>query len=483
VAVGLAGFCSGVSAADRMSAPPGADEKKTQYDLSANPFFLPEGRNLGDTFPLYKDGTWHLFCMWMPRFGHFASRDLVHWEKRPETPFGGATGTVIEHAGKFYMFFTGGGQTVHLATSDDLDRWALHPNNPVLDGDDQRYERRNFRDPFVFFNEEEGQWWLLIGTRQMHQPGQRAGCVGLAKSKDLLHWELAEPLWAPQIGPHTDCPQVIRHRGKWYLIYLQRHTRYRVADSLAGPWRRPPIRDLGSRMAAAGSRPASDGKRWISFPFVVTPKEPHELAPWGYGGPLAVPRQWDLLDNGTISLRPADEIVQAMHALPANPHGPLQGAEQLIGRWKLTGGHTAHSENPSGGTLLLKDVPANAYFETEVTLDTEDTEAHVLLSADPGLTRGYQLSLCPRTDLVRLRAISYWDTDRVLEAVSLSLEPQRPIKLRIFRSGTILDVFIDDRTTLTHRLYQYHEGHWLLEFRDGGGTFSSMKIRRLESPR
>jgi len=69
-------------------------------------FYLPEGQPCGDTFPIYKDGTWHLFCLRMPGFGHFVTRDLVHWENRPFLPFGDCTGTVVEHQGKYYLFYT-----------------------------------------------------------------------------------------------------------------------------------------------------------------------------------------------------------------------------------------------------------------------------------------------------------------------------------------------------------------------------------------
>jgi len=444
-----------------------------------NPFFIPEERPFNDTFPIYKDGIWHLFAMWIPRFGHFASRDLIHWEKRPETPFGGATGTVIEHDRKFYMFYTGGHQTVHLATSDDLDHWTLYPDNPVLDGDDQTYSRENFRDPYVFFNHEEGQWWLLMGTREMHQPGQRAGCVGLAKSRDLLHWELAPPFWAPKIGPHTDCPQVVHEDGLWYLLYLQRHTRYRVSESLKGPWRRPLMRDLGGRFASANSRPASDGKRWISFPFVATPEQPQDYAPIKYGGELAIPRQWDFHADGSIALRPPDEIIRAMHSLPDEPHPLLHDARTLIGQWELSDGNKARSTSPAGGTLLLSDCPANFYLETDVTLDNADMAAHIILHATQDMTSGYQFSVRPRTNQITLRPLSYWDGDPPLEVVPVSLEPNRPIKLRLFRHGAILDVFIDERTTLTRRLYENQDGHLVLEFRDGSGTFSNLLIRRL----
>ena len=453
----------------------------SSFPTAPNPFFLPEGRPFGDTFPFFKDGVWHLFAMWMPHFGHFISRDLVHWEKRPPTPFGGATGCVVEHGGQDYFFYTGN-QNICLATSTDLEQWTQHPGNPVVSGDNKLYVTADFRDAFVFFNQAERQWWMLFGTRQPDRPAQRGGCVGVAKSPDLLRWRLAPPLWAPDIGPHTDCPQVIQHSNRWYLIYLQRHTRYRVADSLSGPWRRPPIRDLGTKFSAAGSRPASDGRRWVSFPFIVNVEGQTDLGQWGYGGPLAVPRQWDFLDDGSITHRPAEEIVAAMNApAPDGSRAPLEGARTLVGQWALAGGTSARSLNPNGGTLLLGDWPENFYLEADVILDAEDADFHLLFNTALDLLRGYQLSLRPRLDLADLRPISKWDIDRVLESVSVPIEAKRPVKLRVFRHGSILEVFIADRATLTHRLYSHRGGRRAgLEFRDTSGAVSNLLVRRLE---
>jgi len=471
--------------------------KKLDFGVAPNPFFVPEGGGSNDTFPIHRNGVWHLFHMRVPVIAHYTSRDLISWEERPivvapgkpgEPDHGGAlcTGCVIEHDGTFYCFYTAN-QTICLATSKDFDYWAKFARNPVLRGDDKQYERANFRDPFVLFNRHEGLWWMLFGTRLMRQPGQRAGCVGLAKSKDLYHWELAKPLWAPSIGPHADCPQLFRQGERWYLTYLQRHARYRVADSLSGPWRRAPVRDLGTMNPLAGSRPATDGRRWISFPFIGipdgTPKE-KELGIGNYkGGPLAVPRQWEFHADGSITLRPADEVIQAMHAAPGGDREPLDGARSRVGRWELPEERTARSLDPLGGTLVLPDPPLDFYFEADVSFASEETDVHLLMNSDPGLTRGYQLSLHPDRDLATLRPLSYWDgvSTRVLETQSVKLVPNRPVKLRVFRSGPILECFIDDRATLTHLLYRHNGGNLALEFRDGCGTFSDVFIRRLET--
>ena len=57
----------------------GASTDESEHSFNA--FFIPEGKPFGDTFPFYKDGVWHLFCMWMPHIGHFATRD--HFITRP----------------------------------------------------------------------------------------------------------------------------------------------------------------------------------------------------------------------------------------------------------------------------------------------------------------------------------------------------------------------------------------------------------------
>jgi sucrose-6-phosphate hydrolase SacC (GH32 family) len=72
----------------------------------------------------------------MPHFGHFTTRDLVHWEKRSPTSFGGATGCVVEHGGKYYFFYTDN-QNICLATSADLEQWTQHPGNPLVSGDNK----------------------------------------------------------------------------------------------------------------------------------------------------------------------------------------------------------------------------------------------------------------------------------------------------------------------------------------------------------
>jgi sucrose-6-phosphate hydrolase SacC (GH32 family) len=192
------------------------DEKRTEeattLSLAKTPFIFGVG-GIGDAMPFYHEGHWHVFHMQSEpvSIGHRVSRDLVNWEVRPiAIPGPMATGSVIEHKGTFYFFYTGPGQTVYLATSEDLDHWTIHENNPLVTADGKQYVGPDFRDPYVFRNEAEDCWWMLICTRVPGRHRMRSGCIGVYKSKDLLNWEAAEPLCAPETNSHHECPQVMR---------------------------------------------------------------------------------------------------------------------------------------------------------------------------------------------------------------------------------------------------------------------------------
>ncbi len=424
-----------------------------------------------------------------PLIAHHVSRDLLHWEARPNVVEPGragepdchnnATGCVVEQAGRFYLFYTGN-QNVCLATSDDLDHWSKHQGNPVVQGDDKLYERANFRDPFVFYYEPDKLWWMLFGTRTMETPGQRAGCVGLAKSKDLLNWEMQPPLWSPRIGPHCDCPQLLEAAGCWWLLYLQRNTRFRACDSPAGPYRRHATRNLGTMLAAAGSRPGFDGTRWISFPFVGRQQGESEAGDFEYAGPLAIPRQLSFSVRGGVAERPANEVLAAVRALP-DLGDPFATATPVTGQWTLSTGSRAgvESTSPAGGLLLLPALPSDVYLEFDLALPQKDSDFHLILRATPDLLHGYQLALHPRTGQASLRPISIWDIDRVMVSRSMTIPAGKLLKVRVFLAGSIVEVFLGDRVSLTARLYTRREGLTGFEFRDGVGAIRNLQWRSL----
>jgi beta-fructofuranosidase len=262
-------------------------------------FFKPRGAWCADVIPYFHDGTYHLFYLRSHRdregfgegtpWGHVTTTDFVHFEALPDALLPGTrdeqdlwpfTGSVIERHGTFHIFYTGHNphfdgtgrpvQGIMHATSPDLVHWMKDDGFPLFVADTGRYEPDDWRDPFVFWNQEAGEYWMLIAARHNSGPRHRRGLMGLASSIDLYTWTIREPFWDPGAFHTHECPDLFEANGRWYLWFSTTTlddrvaTQYRSAPSLAGPWR---VEGDGSLDGFAwyAAKTASDGKRRFAF--------------------------------------------------------------------------------------------------------------------------------------------------------------------------------------------------------------------------
>ncbi|MFQ8840385.1 MAG: hypothetical protein ACLR8P_05020 [Clostridium fessum] len=120
------------------------------------------------------------------------------------------TGSVIYGEGKYHAFYTGYcltaeyQQTICHATSEDGITWTKDAANPVITPMIELYEKLDWRDPYVFYNEEDKCYWILISARRLDMPATRRGCIVLYRSKDLVNWEYYGPLYS---AGNTNCPE------------------------------------------------------------------------------------------------------------------------------------------------------------------------------------------------------------------------------------------------------------------------------------
>jgi beta-fructofuranosidase len=153
------------------------------------------------------------------RIGHATSTDLVEWgycgvvlDASDGPAFDDLalwTGSVVQgDDGRWRMFYTGisrtGGaddQRIGAAVSDDLFSWRRE--STLLSADPRWYathpdgSSETWRDPFVFPDPDGDGWHMLITARQLGAPRLDNGVIGLARSADLVDWEIQPPLCAP----------------------------------------------------------------------------------------------------------------------------------------------------------------------------------------------------------------------------------------------------------------------------------------------
>ena len=190
----------------------------------------------------FKDGVWHLYYQYNPygsmwgnmHWAHSTSTDLVHWQQQPVALAPDAWGTmfsgscVVDHNntagfGKDAIIsmytssrptpFGGDVQAQCIAYSNDGGKtFTKYVGNPVITD-----EKKDFRDPHVFWNEEAGFWNMILAAGQEMQ---------IYSSANLKDWKY-ESSFGHEYGNHGgvwECPDLMKmkvrgtDKDKWMLI-------------------------------------------------------------------------------------------------------------------------------------------------------------------------------------------------------------------------------------------------------------------------
>ena len=238
----------------------GSGESYTPVDYQLYP--APEGGYVGDTMPFVtEDGALELYYLYDTDHNgqgyhpiyRFTTDDLVGYEddglmldyglmSDPDPALG--TGSVMQDRnGLYHLFYTGhndtgnggrGRECVMHATSTDRCSWEKHPEDTFFSP--EGYSRDDFRDPEVFWVEEDQCYWMLIAARE----SALGGVIAKYTSPDLKSWTFEGPLYAPRAQYMLECPDLFRIGDTWYLTYSwDCVTYYAMSDSMNGPFEAP----------------------------------------------------------------------------------------------------------------------------------------------------------------------------------------------------------------------------------------------------
>ncbi len=447
-------------------------------------FFTPKTGYAGDFVPFYQNGSFRLFYLHdfrnpeaygdgMPWY-RVDTKDFIHFEPEKEMLKKGGmeeqdlyvfTGSVIEKDGQYHIFYTGHNprimdrwpvQGIMHAVSSDLERWEKRPEDTFF-SDNGIYERNDWRDPFVFYNEEKTEYWMLAAARVKDGPERRRGCTALCVSKDLVSWEIRQPFWSPGLWFTPECPDLFKMGDWWYLItseFTDRNvTRYRMARSLEGPWLKPEIDTLDARAFYAAKTAASGDKRYL-FGWLTTRTGETDSGNWQWGGSLVVHELQQRAD-GTLYPKMPEPLrkVQGKAVQPAPIKSKGMGSE----------GSKTLLEGVKGGFVyeLYDELPARCRIETTFEWQSKQGEFGLLLHSDKAMDHQYMLRL--NRDEAR---ICFDGFPRGSEPVNLSQIWQKADlgskthKLTLLIEDDICVAYLDDETALSVRLYAREHHYW-----------------------
>lgn len=476
-----------------------------------NIFYKPKDGWVGDTIPFAHDGKFYIYYLHDERkgntqdeYGYRTSWNLLITEdgvnikdckvvlpvgEYDDADYACYTGSVIEgNDGNFHMFYTAQNnynpkyhrdgkplQYVAHAISTDLINWEKLPEL-TFGADERIYEPFDWRDPFVFYNEEEKCFDMLLAARLSGASEKNGGCVGLCRSYDLLHWEAKEPFYNPESYMTHECPDLFKLGNKWYLVYSTFSekfvTHYRMSDKLSGPWTSP-IEDTFDGRAFYAAKTAQVGDKRMAFAWVPTKRGESDFGQYEWGGNFIAHEINQTTDN-KLTVKPAEGLINMFNKESVN---------KKINKVEI--------ENYEGEkSYVIDGMKDTCMIEAVIEFSEGVRSFGIGLRQDSALANGYYLRFEPFYNRIvadmwprRIRGVNQWyvDGDK-----PFMVELERPfdykslkdnkVHIRVVADGSIICLYVNDITALTMRAYNLNRTNWGFFVKDGSIRVSDIHM-------
>lgn len=436
-------------------------------------FSPPEGRLNDPNGLCYWNGNWHLFYQAYPienpiaHWGHAYSPDLIHWKDLPiaiapsieERVYSGST---LIQGDSVIAMYRGVGQGEMVAISCDplLLNWRKPAANPVIEDLNPEKEQAVYArggDPFLWYSDKY-YYTVLGGYSDAGPGGKRLFAEYLYRSSDLLQWEYLHPFIDANpyafVGDDGACPYFypIGNEGKYILLHFSHKSgakylignydtqlqKFIVKDG--GNFNHGPAK--GGGIHAPSAYP--DGKGGIVVLFNTNPGIPRKD---DFSEMMTLPRllTWE---KDSLHVRPWDAIESLHRDSTHLEHIAVPANQEII------------LDKVSGNALEISmevDLGKAKTFELSLLRSPDGQEyTQIIFQRDMGRpTREYE-NYAPTSTITidnTHGSISPLFTSRPPETAELPFAKGETLKLRVFIDRSIVEVFVNDRQSVTLRTY------------------------------
>lgn len=369
------------------------------------------------------------------------------------------TGSVIQdQKGLYHAFYTGHNgaltpkEAIMHATSTDLTVWDKHRDD-IFWGSEE-YDQNDFRDPYVMFNAETNNYWMLITTRQNDK-----GVIAKYTSKDLINWQDEGVLFENDMSTDSnlECPTLIEFGGKWYLTFSdqwpERVVHYRVADKSAGPFEKPTEDSWDGNGFYAG-RLEKDQENLYVFGWVPTKVNYDDNGDYDWAGNLVV-HQLIQKEDGSLEAKLPDSIQKAMKTTKKvkvidATDDTIYEKKQLNFKGKaLESVRFEANEKPTkiSGTIHLDDINSKFGFGFNAKGHNESSLNIVI---DSGKNE------------VAFYAVPYQQTEETEPetVIQLGLEDRKSIDFQLMSEDNVLVLYLNNKKAMSTRMFQMKGQPW-----------------------
>lgn len=457
----------------------------------------PEGGYVGDTMPFVTDeGELELYYLYETDHNgqayhpvyKYSTTDLCGYEDHgmvmnfglmsdPDPAIG--TGSVLKgQDGLYHLFYTGhndtgnngmGKECVMHATSTDRETWTKQPDDTFYAP--EGYSKDDFRDPEVFWVEEEGCYWMLLAARSNTQ----GGVVAKFTSPDLKSWELADPLYAPMDQYMLECPDLFQMGGTWYLTYSwDCVTYYAMANSMNGPFVAPAYNVLdGNNFVFYAAKTAELAGEHYLCGWVGRAALTSDSGIYQWAGNL-LNHQLVQHDDGTLGVREpetfANYFTQEQPFRAVKKEGGVKIKDNTI---------TLKADADSYALADMGTRPATMMLECDVTFDEGGCAGFSFGGSEADET-WTELCLDARTGMLHYEGY-YIDQIREFDPAMFTLfdfSQKTTHHVKLVCENEIVVMYVDDVKALSSRIAHSIDGAHIGVFADGcNAEFSNISMK------
>lgn len=490
--------------------------------------------------PFYYKGRYHVFYQANPsgpywsqiRWGHIVSDDMVHWKyvKDAVAPTAGICpegvwtgGACIGPDGEPWLAITAGtnlygnpnhgGQNVAFAhpkdpNDPDLVEWVVEDKLTITQPNDNSMgEREQFRDPFVWYDDETRQYFMLVSTSV---PGA-GGTANIYTSQNMHEWDHKGFLYEcpyPQYdvaGEHWecvvmlpvsnesgttkyvlfDCPQYARGENAppvecyyWIGRFDKKKCRF-IPDS-----DEPRLFDFGTATFTgqngftfltdaerAAGKTYEDGRTVIYS--IAQGKDAGTSLNYysGWAHNFAFPLELSLSEDGNEIIRRPIKEIESLYGETLYEHSEgVKSASEINAEISALRGDTVKIDmeftlSPEGSEYSAR--LGVRYNPTDSVLGTERT--FIVFSDDCASIDRLKSTLRPGVSTQSLHSYDYGE--------------QRTFSVTVLLDRSMLEVYINGRASGTVRIYpHYGDSDYFRLFDDNAGmSVTKFKITKMKS--
>lgn len=400
----------------------------------------------------------------------FTSSNLLDFNYEGEAiPYGNintqdhliGTGSIIKADNTYYFYYTGHNgnsnwlqdnnpgwfssnnrEAIMYATSKDLTTWAK--KEAFVLKSPKGFSRSDFRDPFVFYNEEFREYWMLISSQQS---GKGTLVVYKTGNPASDNWELRGTLDVEGDYPMLECADVFKWGQQYYMLFAEDWsdspgTHYRIANSTAGPWKKPlDDNDMFDGHQFYAGRMASNGSGYYTFGWAHRRNPENNYGSRTWAGNL-ISHELVKLNNGKLGVKSPEAVKNY-----------FQNAKEL----NLKGQAGSTSQSGSTYTLDASDKTAGVAFNNiqgpakitgEISFSNTTGVTSIGFNSGAGTKSAYEIKFEPSAN-----RIAAYNNGAEVTRVPFKIESGKTYSFTLILDNSIAVLYCNNEVALTNRIY------------------------------